>query len=232
MPVSCTCALFRPRPIWEDTRYRVRGRTGWGARGGTLTGLWTEEVCVQYDGLTKGIAVVFGGLTVVLTAVGLLINPAVLFLALMFGASTYFMYYHLSGKMAASLYERVERQAAQNTGNARRGGFGAGPREEWEPPRDGRRARRSRATQGGQRRRQGRQRRQAAGGRQRRQRVQSSGPNPAEAYKRLGLDPGADQSTIKRAYREKVKEVHPDTDSGSETEFKQVQAAYETLTDD
>ncbi|EMA16440.1 DnaJ-like protein [Haloarcula quadrata] len=189
---------------------------------------------MQYDGLTKGIAVVFGGLTVVLTAVGLVINPAVLFLALMFGVSTYFMYYHLSGKMAASLYERVERQAAQNTGNARRGGFGAGPREEWEPPRDGRRARRSQATQGGQRRGQGRQRqrRQQAGGRQRRQRVQSSGPSPAEAYKRLGLDPDADQSTIKRAYREKVKEVHPDTDSGSEREFKQVQAAYETLTDD
>jgi hypothetical protein len=188
-------------------------------------------VGVQYDGLTKGIAVVFGGLTVVLTAVGLLINPAVLFLALMFGASTYFMYYHLSGKMAASLYERVERQAAQNTGTGRRGGFGAGPREEWEPPRDGRRARRSRASQDGQRRRQRRQRRQTAGGRQRRQRVQSSGPSPAEAYRRLGLDPDADQSTIKRAYREKVKEVHPDTDSGSETEFKQVQAAYETLTD-
>jgi hypothetical protein len=192
-------------------------------------------MCVQYDGLTKGIAVVFGGLTVVLTAVGLLINPAVLFLALMFGVSTYFMYYHLSGKMAASLYERVERQAAQNTGNARQGGFGAGPREEWEPPRDGRRARRSRATQGGQRRRRkasGRQRRQTAGGRQRRQRVQSSGPSPAEAYRQLGLDPDADQSTIKRAYREKVKKVHPDTDSGSEAEFKQVQAAYETLTDD
>ncbi|EMA06622.1 heat shock protein DnaJ domain-containing protein [Haloarcula vallismortis ATCC 29715] len=185
---------------------------------------------MQYDGLTKGIAVVFGGLTVVLTAVGLLINPAVLFLALMFGVSTYFMYYHLSGKMAANLYERVERQAAQNTGTGRRGGFGAGPREEWEPPRDGRRARRSRATQGGQRRR--RQRSQTAGGRQRRQRVQSSGPSPAEAYRQLGLDPDADQSTIKRAYREKVKEVHPDTDSGSEAEFKQVQAAYETLTDD
>ncbi|MFU1780529.1 J domain-containing protein [Haloarcula japonica] len=190
---------------------------------------------MQYDGLTKGIAAVFGVLTVVLTAVGVLVNPAVLFLALMFGASTYFMYYHLSGKMAARLYERVERQAAQNTGTARRGGFGAGPREEWEPPRDGRRARRSRATQSGQRQRRqgsGRQRRQTASGRQRRQRVQTSGPSPAEAYRRLGVDPDADQGTIKRAYREKVKEVHPDTDSGSEAEFKQVQAAYETLTDD
>ena len=226
--------LFRFCVIWERAQYLVREWTERTARGGTLTGLWIERACVQYDGLTKGIAVVFGGLTVVLTAVGLVINPAVLFLALMFGVSTYFMYYHLSGKMAASLYERVERQAAQNTGNARRGGFGAGPREEWEPPRDGRQARRSQASQGGQRRRQGRQRqrRQTAGGRQRRQRVQSSGPSPAEAYKRLGLDPDADQSSIKRAYREKVKQVHPDTDSGSESEFKRVQSAYETLTDD
>lgn len=234
MSFSCSCTLFCPCPIRDAVRYRLQGQTGWSARGGTLTGLWAEATCVQYDGLTKGIAAVFGGLTVVLTAVGLVINPAVLFLALMFGVSTYFMYYHLSGKMAASLYERVERQAAQNTGNARRGGFRAGPREEWEPPRDGRRARRSRASQGGQRRRQGRQqqRRQTAGGRQRRQRVQSSGPSPTEAYKRLDLDPDADQGTIKRAYREKVKEVHPDTDGGSEREFKRVQSAYEMLTDD
>ncbi len=172
---------------------------------------------MQYDGLTKGIAVVFGGLTVVLTAVGLVINPAVLFLALMFGVSTYFMYYHLSGKMAASLYERVERQAAQNTGNARRGGFGAGPREEWEPPRDGRRARRSQATQGGQRRGQGRQRqrRQQAGGRQRRQRVQSSGPSPAEAYERLGLDPDADQSTTNEPTARKSKRSIPTPTAGA-----------------
>lgn len=193
---------------------------------------------MQYDGLTTGVAVVFGVLTAVLTAVGILVNPAVLFLALMFGASTYFMYYHLSGKMAASLYERVERQAAHNTGTARQGGFGAGPREEWEPPRDGRQARHSRSTRDGRQRRRtqsarGRQRRQTAGGRQRQQRGRSmDGPSPAEAYRRLGLSPDADKGTIKQAYREKVKEAHPDTDTGSKAEFKQVKAAYETLTSD
>ncbi|MDS0283451.1 J domain-containing protein [Haloarcula onubensis] len=190
---------------------------------------------MQYDRLTKGIAVVFGVLTAVLTAVGILASPAVLFLALMFGASTYLMYYHLSGRMAASVYERVERRAATDGRGARRtdgrGGFGAGPREEWEPPRDGR-ARRT-----AERVRQARARRQQArGGRQQtrgRQRVQrSSGPTPAEAYDRLDLSPGADESAVKQAYRERVKEVHPDTDSGSEREFKRVQAAYETLTDD
>ncbi|MBV0901611.1 J domain-containing protein [Haloarcula salina] len=191
---------------------------------------------MQYDDLSKGVAAVFAVLTVVLTAIGVVVNPAVLFLALMFGVSTYVMYYHLSGKMAASLYERVERRAAQNTGGARRGGFGAGPREEWEPPRDGRTARGTRrARESQQRGRQSTRRRQQRQGKQRRrrQRVQAAdGPSPTEAYRTLGLDPDADQGAIKRAYREKVKEVHPDTDSGSEAEFKQVKAAYERLSDD
>jgi hypothetical protein len=184
---------------------------------------------VQYERVITGIAAVFAVMTVVLTAVGLLANPAVLFLAAMFAASTYFMYYHLSGKMAASVYERVERRAAAGTRRAGRGGFGAGPREGWRPPREGQRA------AGRERVRQTRQRTQQrqARTRQQRQRVrQSRGPSTAEAYRRLDLDPNADQTAVKQAYREKVKEVHPDTDTGSESEFKRVKAAYETLTDD
>jgi hypothetical protein len=182
---------------------------------------------VQYDRLITGIAAVFAVLTAVLTVVGVLASPAVLFLALMFGASTYLMYYHLSGKMAASVYERVEQRAATDARGGGRGGFGAGPREEWEPPRDGR-------ARAGRRVRQERARRQQARQtQQRRQRVrQSSGPSPTEAYDRLGLDPSADESAVKEAYRERVKETHPDTDSGSEREFKRVKTAYETLTDD
>lgn len=180
---------------------------------------------MQYDRITRGVAVVFGVLTAVLTVVGLLSSPAVLFLAAMFGASTYLMYYHLSGKMAASVYRRVEQRAATDGRGPRRsadrGGFGAEPREEWTPPRDGQR-RRARQT-----RQRGRARQQA-----RRGVAGSSGPTPSEAYNRLGLDPDADQSAVKRAYRERVKEVHPDTDSGSEREFKRVQAAYETLNGD
>ncbi len=174
---------------------------------------------MQYDRLRKGIAVVFGLLTAVLTVVGILASPAVLFLALLFAASTYLMYYHLSGKMAANVYDRVERRAATDG----RGGFGAGPREEWDPPRDGR-ARRT-----ADRVREARARRQRAS----RQRVQqSSGPTPAEAYSRLDLDPGADEHAVKQAYRERVKETHPDTDGGDEREFKRVKVAYETLTED
>jgi len=184
---------------------------------------------VQYERITTGVAVVFGILTAVLTVVGLLSSPAVLFLALMFGASTYLMYYHLSGKMAASVYERVERRAATEARGDGRGGFGAGPREEWTPPRDGNGARRT-AERVRQERRRRQQARQAQGRRRRVQ--QSTGPTPAEAYDRLGLDPSADQSAVKQAYRERVKETHPDTDGGTEREFKRVKAAYETLTDD
>jgi curved DNA-binding protein CbpA len=35
---------------------------------------------------------------------------------------------------------------------------------------------------------------------------------------------------VKQAYREKVKEVHPDTDGGDEEAFKKVNRAYERLT--
>jgi len=205
----------------------------WVAGGGTLTVFWPELVSVQYDRLTKGIAVVFGVLTAVLTVVGVLASPAVLFLALMFGASTYLMYYHLSGKMAASVYERVERRAATDGRGGRRGdgrgGFGAGPREEWEPPSGGR-ARRAAERVRQERARRQRARQQRSG---RRQPVQQpTGPTPAEAYARLDLDPGADENAVKQAYRERVKETHPDTDGGDEREFKRVKAAYETLTDD
>jgi hypothetical protein len=45
------------------------------------------------------------------------------------------------------------------------------------------------------------------------------------AYAVLGLPSGASEGEVRRAYREKVKEVHPDH-GGSHAEFKQVQDAY------
>mgnify|MGYP000165093096 CR=1 FL=1 len=192
---------------------------------------------MQYDRLTTGLAAVLGGLTVVLTVLAIVArNPAIIFVALTFGAATYFVYYHASGRMAARVYQRVERQARVDGGRR----TGAGPREEWEPPRDGGTAREAaagsrRAREASERVRQQRQRKQ----RQRRQQGRASGRAPtadsgmsaAEAYQRLGLDPSADQSTVKSAYRQKVKEVHPDTDDGDEESFKEVKEAYERLSD-
>jgi len=213
---------------------------------------------VRYDRLTTGLAVVLGTLTVVLTVVALLSNLAVLFLAAMFGLSTYLVYYHASGRMADRLYERVERRAhvdggrgrpgaerrraARGRGTRGRGGAGggrragAGPREDWTPPRDGATAREAafggRARGGRGRGGRGRGARAGAGGqRQRRAPSANDGPTPAEAYRTLGLDPGADEAAVKSAYRQRVKEVHPDADGGDEDEFMAVKEAYETLTD-
>lgn len=54
----------------------------------------------------------------------------------------------------------------------------------------------------------------------------------AEARRVLGVGPQADPETVRRAYRDRVKEVHPDADGGSERAFVRVRAAYETLRDD
>jgi molecular chaperone DnaJ len=51
----------------------------------------------------------------------------------------------------------------------------------------------------------------------------------SDAYSVLGISPGADEETIKKAYRQKCKQYHPDlhpNDPTAEDKFKEVQAAY------
>src|SRR5699024_2379569 len=150
---------------------------------------------------------VFAGLTVVLAVLGFAYSPVALVVALPFGATTYALWYHASGR----LRERARRnvRAGRRT-TTERGGFGAGPREDWTGPRGG----------GGGR---------FGDTRQRRATRRSTGQSMRDAYRTLGLDPDADESAIKRAYREKVKETHPDTEDGSERRFKRVNEAYERL---
>ncbi|MFB6168463.1 MAG: J domain-containing protein [Haloferacaceae archaeon] len=47
------------------------------------------------------------------------------------------------------------------------------------------------------------------------------------AFAELGLEPGADEDAVQSAYRDRAKEVHPDT-GGDEAEFRRVQEAYAT----
>lgn len=51
-------------------------------------------------------------------------------------------------------------------------------------------------------------------------------PSPFDV---LGVDPDADEEAVERAYRRRVKEVHPDH-GGSAAEFREVRTAYERLT--
>lgn len=186
------------------------------------------------DRLVTGLAAAFALMTFILGAVAIAFSPALLVLAVVFGFVTYLLYYQASGRMVNRIYRGVERQAATEDRGQSRGGFGAGPREEWTPPREEQR-RRARQQTSRERVRQATDRVRGGRRRQRRQRAsavqQQSGPSRGEASQILGVDPGADQSTVKSAYRERIKEVHPDADDGDEEEFKRVQAAYERLTE-
>lgn len=53
-------------------------------------------------------------------------------------------------------------------------------------------------------------------------------PTVAEAYETLGLEPGADLAAVRRAYRERAKETHPDL-GGDPEAFIEVREAYERL---
>jgi hypothetical protein len=185
---------------------------------------------VHRERLVTGLAVVFGAMTAALVVVGLLVTPAVLAVALIFGVMTYVFWAHASGRLMSRVYRSVEDQARAGVDSRRdrrarsQGGFGAGPREEWTAPRDGR-------TVTEEARRQARgQRARNARGRQRRRVREPDSPTIQEACDVLDVDPGSDESTVRRAYRERIKEVHPDAD-GDEEAFKRVQRAYDRLTD-
>jgi hypothetical protein len=56
------------------------------------------------------------------------------------------------------------------------------------------------------------------------------GTDESDSYARLGLAPDALAADIKRAYRRRMKDVHPDHAGGGRlAEFLAVQRAYETL---
>ena len=168
--------------------------------------------------LVLGLAAMFAGMTALL-AIGAVVSGSVVALgvAAPLGVTSYVMYYHGSGKLARAMTRAHHRRQFRRTHERDRGGFGAGPRE-----------------RGGPRTRAERRAHEQFGSRGEREyeygEWHSSGPTIAEARSVLGVDATADQSDIRRAYREKVKDVHPDR-GGTKEEFTRVTAAYDRLND-
>jgi molecular chaperone DnaJ len=54
---------------------------------------------------------------------------------------------------------------------------------------------------------------------------------PSSLYETLGVSKNASQDEIKKAYRKLVREVHPDRNPGNEERSKEVQSAYDVLSD-
>lgn len=157
-----------------------------------------------------GLAATFSGLTVLLVVAALAARqPLVLLVAIPFGLVAYVTYRQATGRLltwtgSGPFGNRSHR-------SARQGGPERGRRVA-----DDRRGPWTGAT-----------RRRQVGGNGRR--AGGTGPSEREAYRILDLDPGANEATIRKAYRRKVKDVHPDADGGDEDEFKRVTEAYETL---
>ncbi|WP_435070177.1 J domain-containing protein [Haloplanus sp. C73] len=151
------------------------------------------------DRLVLGLAAVFAGLTVVLVAAAFVYQPFLLFLALPFAATTYLMWQHATGRIEARARRQARTRGPRRESRRRTAGDGLG----------------------------GSRRRTAPGG----TRTRGTGESPSrrDAYDVLGLDADASDEAIRRAYRERVKEVHPDTDGGDEEAFKRVNRAYERL---
>jgi len=163
---------------------------------------------VDRDRLVLGLASAFAGITVVLVVLAFVRQLFLLFLALPFGLTAYLMWHHATGRLAARARRRTRANGAAGSRRAP-GGFGA--------------------TAGARGTRDRRSGRTAQGGRTGGTGARDAAPTRREAYEALDLDPGADEDAVRRAYRSKVKEVHPDAEGGDEEAFKRVNRAYERL---
>ncbi|WP_257298603.1 J domain-containing protein [Haloarchaeobius sp. FL176] len=186
--------------------------------------------------LLFGLAAVFAGLTTVLLVVAIVTRELfVLGIAAPLAVTTYLFWFQASGKLRervdAGTYRdafgqrrRAAEQKAAEGPRGPRSRFGREARRAAEERRRRARAAAAGAGPGGRRQRGQRERRRAP--------RTTDGPTRSEALDRLDLESGADQADVRAAYREKVKEVHPDTTGGDEEAFKQVTAAYDRLSEE
>lgn len=180
---------------------------------------------VENDRLIMAIAGVFVVLALVLGVVGFVHAQFVIAVALMFGVVAFLLWYQASGRLTQRIYQGIEARARVNDRWRSRDEKQRQQEKRWRQRnnrwRNGKSDPRNSWT--GQHTSTHNQHKQPGGS--------TTSLRPKEAYAILGLAPGAEEEEIRNAYRERVKEVHPDTKDGDEEAFKRVTAAYEQLTE-
>lgn len=178
---------------------------------------------MQLDRDTLGIVLagVFAGLAVLLAIVALAKQPFLLLVALPFAAAAYLVWQGATGSFP--LGGRARRVSADEARAAR------ARRAEREPEgaREGFDARQRRHRTADQRRQ-----RADAGGRRGERSQHSETLARREAARVLGVDADAEPAVVRSAYRESVKEVHPDAEGGDKEAFQRVNEAYERLSEE
>ena len=173
--------------------------------------------------LLLGVAAVLAGTTVLLGVFGLVYNPLLLLAALPFAAATYFLWGSATGRLDRRMREQATaRRVESGAGSeARRPSGPAGQSGRWRervrrpPPGAGP------GTGAGA----------SAAGRPPPGSAEDTTPTKSAAASVLGIDPEAEDAEIRRAFREKARELHPDAPDGDEAEFRRVRTAYERLTE-
>ena len=164
-----------------------------------------------------GLAATFIGLTALLVVAGIVVSPVLLAVALPFAAAAYLLWYHASGRLHDRMHAEADRIGPTERERARQRARAATNRRD---------AYRAAGTASGQRAY------GVNGGRDTRNRAPSTGGmSEREAYETLDLDRTADRETIRSRYRERAKRLHPDGEDGDEDAFKELNRAYETLTE-
>ncbi|WP_053946796.1 J domain-containing protein [Halolamina sediminis] len=171
------------------------------------------------------LAAVLTGLASVLLIAAIAVQPFLVVAALPFAAGAYLLWEGSLGE-----YGRLGPSGTcrARAANGRTTSEGARPESDGTGHADaaGRR-RRDRTRDSERARRKGRRR---ASGRERSRGADSLARREAAAV--LGVDADAEPAVVRSAYRDRVKEVHPDTEDGDAETFQEVNDAYERLRED